>query len=130
VVELRPDRTRIDDVALETTRLRTVRGNRLQFAGVLRVQGYSRRARLDSATVRLDAVDDATGAVTELALKVKHADDELRLQTPAGLRGGPVVPEGARLRLRLLWHNSAWETEPVAPGEEPAESEDAVAAHA
>jgi poly(glycerol-phosphate) alpha-glucosyltransferase len=130
VVELRPDRTRIDDVALETTRLRTVRGNRLQFAGVLRVQGYSRRARLDSATVRLDAVDDATGAVTELPLKVKHADDELRLQTPAGLRGGPVVPEGARLRLRLLWHNSAWETEPVAPGEAPAESEGAVAAHA
>jgi poly(glycerol-phosphate) alpha-glucosyltransferase len=130
VVELRPDRTRIDDVALETTRLRTVRGNRLQFAGVLRVQGYSRRARLDSAAVQLAAVDDATGAVTELPLKVKHTDDELRLQTPAGLRGGPVVPAGARLRLRLLWHNSAWETEPVAPGGEPAESEREVAAHA
>ena len=48
VVELRPDRTRIDDVALETTRLRRVRGDRLQFAAVLRVKASTpaRQARL------------------------------------------------------------------------------------
>jgi poly(glycerol-phosphate) alpha-glucosyltransferase len=130
VVELRPDRTRIDDVAFETTRLRTVRGDRLQFAGVLRVQGYSRRAELGSADVRLSAVDDATGAVTELPLKVKHTGEELRLHTPAGLRGGPVIPAGARLRLRLLWHNSAWETELALRDDEAAAGEREVAAHA
>jgi len=116
VVALRPDRTRIDDVALETTRLRTVRGGRLQFAGVLRVRGTSRRARLDSARAQLSAIDAESGAVTELPLKVKHVgEEELRLQTPAGLRGGPAVPPDARLRLRLLWQNSAWEAE-LTPG--------------
>ena len=130
VVESRADRTRIDGVAFETTRLRTVRRNRLQFAGVLRVQGHSRRARLGSAGVELSAVDDASGAVTALPLRVKHADDELRVHTPAGLRGGPVVPSGARLRLRLLWQNSAWETELVNPDGETAAGERELAAHA
>ncbi len=112
-VELRPERTRLDDVALETTRLRTVRGGRLQFAGVLRVRATTRRARLESARVELAAVDEASGAVTELPLKIKLADGELRLHTPAGLRGGPAIPAGARLRLRLTWQNSVWETEPA-----------------
>ena len=102
--------TRIDDVALETTRLRRVRGDRLQFAAVLRVKASTRRAKLGSADVRLSAVDDASGAVTELPLKVKLARRRAPLHTPAGLRGGPVVPPGTRLRLRLLWRNSAWET--------------------
>ena len=130
VVELRPDRTRIDDVALETTRLRRVRGDRLQFAAVLRVKASTRRAKLGSADVRLSAVDDASGAVTELPLKVKHADGELRLHTPAGLRGGLVVPPGTRLRLRLLWNNSAWETglEGLDDGSEAGERQ--LAAHA
>jgi poly(glycerol-phosphate) alpha-glucosyltransferase len=130
VVELRPDRTRIDDVALETTRLRMVRGDRLQFAGVLRVEWTSQRARLGSADVQLAAVDDATGAVAELALKVKHAGEELRLHTPTGLRGGPVVPPGTRLRLRLLWNNSAWETGLDRPPGESEADERQVDAHA
>jgi poly(glycerol-phosphate) alpha-glucosyltransferase len=112
VVELRPSRTRIDDVALETTRLQTVRGGRLQFAGVLRVRGTSRRADLGSARVELSAVDPESGMVVDLPLKAKHAGgEELRLRTRAGLRGGPEVPAGTWLRLRLLWENSAWETE-------------------
>jgi poly(glycerol-phosphate) alpha-glucosyltransferase len=115
VVAQRPDRTLIEDVALETTRLRTVRGGRLQFTGVLHVVGTSRRARLDSARVELAAVDPGSGVVTPLPLKVKHADGELRLATPTQLRGGPAVPAGTRLRLRLIWQNSAWETE-LTPG--------------
>jgi poly(glycerol-phosphate) alpha-glucosyltransferase len=112
VVELRPSRTRVEDVALETTQLRTVRGGRLQFAGLLRVRATSRRSGLDSARVQLSAVDPASGAVVELPLKAKAAgEEELRLQTRAGLRGGPAVPDGTWLRLRLLWQNSAWETE-------------------
>jgi poly(glycerol-phosphate) alpha-glucosyltransferase len=130
VVELRPRRTRLDDVALETTRLRTVRGGRLQFAGVLHLQATTRKARLDSADVALAAVDDATGAVTELPLKVKRGEGELRLHTPTGLRGGPALPDGSRLRLRLTWQNSAWETEPALEGGERAADERPVAAHA
>jgi poly(glycerol-phosphate) alpha-glucosyltransferase len=130
VVELRPQRTRLDAVELETTRLRTVRGGRLQFAGVLRVQATTRKARLDSADVRLAAVDDRSGVVTELPLKVKRGEGELQVHTPTGLRGGPVVPDGSRLRLRLTWQNAAWETEPAPPGDAAGADERRVAAHA
>ena len=111
VVERRRHRTRLDDVALEATQLRTVRGRRLRFAGVLRVRARTRRAKLESAAVTLAAIDDASGAVAELPLKVEAEDGTLKLQTPTGLLGGPAVPDGTRLRLRLTWENSAWETE-------------------
>ena len=130
VVEQRVDRTRIEEIGLETTRLRRVRGNRLQFAGVLRVQGYSRRARLGSAQVQLAAVDEASGEVTELPLKVKHAGEELRVHTPSGLRGGPVAPADARLRLRFIWQNCAWETELSLADGNPTTSAEPVKAHA
>jgi poly(glycerol-phosphate) alpha-glucosyltransferase len=130
VVELRPQRTRLDEVALETTRLRTVRGGRLQFAGVIRVRFTTRKARLDSADVRLAAVDPATGTVTALPLKVKRGDGELHVHTPTGLRGGPALPAGSRLRLRLTWQNAAWETEPALDPAPPAAGERPVAAHA
>jgi poly(glycerol-phosphate) alpha-glucosyltransferase len=110
VLARRSHRTRIDEVRLDTSRLRIVRGDRLQFAGVLHVDGHSRQAQLDSAEVQLVAVDDATGGVTPIPLKLERMGDALRLQTPAGLRGGPELPPGTRLRLRLLWENSAWET--------------------
>ena len=88
VVERRRHRTRLDDVALDATQLRTVRGGRLRFAGVLRVRARTRRAELESAAVTLAAIDDSSGAVTELPLKVKVEDGTLKLQTPTGLLGG------------------------------------------
>ena len=88
-----------------------MRGRRLRFAGVLRVRARTRRAKLESAAVTLAAIDDSSGAVAELPLKVETEDGTLKLQTPAGLLGGPAVPDGTRLRLRLTWRNSAWETE-------------------
>jgi poly(glycerol-phosphate) alpha-glucosyltransferase len=130
VVAQRLHRTRLQDVALETTRLRTVRGGRLRFAGVLRVRAKTRRAELESAQVTLAAIDDASGDVTELPLKVKLEDGELRLHTPTGLLGGPAVPGGARLRLRLVWENSVWETELAPDGDEGAAGERPLAAHA
>ena len=111
VVERRRHRTRIDDAALEATQLRTVRGGRLRFAGVLRVRARRGGRQLESAAVTLAAIDDASGAVAELPLKVEGEDGTLKLQTPTGLLGGPAVPDGTRLRLRLTWQNSAWETE-------------------
>jgi len=114
VVEQEPQRTRIDDVTLELTRLRTVRGGRLQLTGTLRVKGHSRRSPLPSADVRLAAIDVATGEVTELPLKVEHVKNAFRIHTPANVFG-PKLPAEARLRLRCTWRNSAWETElPVA----------------
>jgi poly(glycerol-phosphate) alpha-glucosyltransferase len=130
MIELRPARTRLQDVALETTRLRTLWGGRLRFAGVLRVQAKTRRARLESADVRLAAIDDATGVVTELPLKVKLEDGALRMQTPSGVFGGPSIPAGARLRLRLTWENSSWETELELPDSEREADERPLAAHA
>ena len=115
VVERRRHRTRLDDVALDATELRTGRGGRLRFAGVLRVRAKTRLAELESAAVTLAAIDGSSGAVTELPLKVKVEDGTLKLHTPTGLLGGATVPDGARLRLRLTWENSAWETE-LSPG--------------
>ena len=111
VVEQRLRRVQLRDVELETTQLRIARGGRLRFAGVLRIRARTRRAKLEAASVTLAAIDDGTGEVSELPLKVKVEDGELRLQTPAGLLGRPSVPEGARLRLRLTWENATWETE-------------------
>jgi poly(glycerol-phosphate) alpha-glucosyltransferase len=123
-------RTRIDGAELATERLRVRRG-RLQFDGVVSVDGASRSATLDEAEVVLDAVDDASGAVTPVPLKVERVEGEprLRARTAAGLLGGPKVPEGARLRLRVLWRNSVWETELGADGDQaPAEPPRAYAA--
>jgi poly(glycerol-phosphate) alpha-glucosyltransferase len=108
----RRHRTRITDAGVAVERLRVKRG-RLQFAGVVTVEGESRAATLDSAEVTLSAIDDATGAVTPIALKVERVEEEprLRVRTAAGLLGGPKLPDGARLRLRVTWNNSAWETE-------------------
>ena len=81
------------------------------IAGVLHIEARTRRAKLASARVTLAAIDDATGDVSELPLKVKVDDGALKLHTPAGLLGGPSLPENARLRLRLMWENATWETE-------------------
>jgi hypothetical protein len=112
-------RTRIEDAALAVERLRVKRG-RLQFDGVVTVTGASRSATLDEADVVLDAVDDGSGAVTPIPLKVERVEGEprVRARTVSGLLGGPKVPDGARLRLRLLWHNSVWETEVAAGGDQ------------
>jgi poly(glycerol-phosphate) alpha-glucosyltransferase len=111
VVEQRLRRVLLRDVELETTQLRTARGGRLRFAGVLRIRARTRRAKLETANVTLAAIDDATGDVSELPLKVKLEDGALRLHTPSGLLGGPAVPDDARLRLRLTWENATWETQ-------------------
>ena len=109
-VELEGDRTRIEQAAFELTRLRERRGT-LELRGVLRVEG---RGALDAARVRLDAVHD-TGEVAELPLDVEPVEGGLGVEARIAL--DDVLPAGgvARLRLRLVWHNSAWETEIAQP---------------
>jgi poly(glycerol-phosphate) alpha-glucosyltransferase len=117
-VELELRRTRIQDAGLETTRLQLRRG-RLRFAGVLTVRGRSRRSKLEMASIELAAIEEETGAAGELPLKVECEGDVFRIRTPARMLGGPKVPEGARLRLRLVWENSAWETDLTPAPERP-----------
>jgi poly(glycerol-phosphate) alpha-glucosyltransferase len=128
-VELQPLRTRIDDVSLELERLRLVSGNRLgrmldrspdfmlgavaagqalELAGVLELDGHSRKSGLDAVELGLAWIERESGAVDELPLDVKLDEERFRLRAVVGLPGGD-----ARLRLRLIWRNSAWETELV-----------------
>ena len=109
-----PRRTRIDAVRLETTRLTVSGRGRLTFAGVLEVAGHSRGSDLDAAAIALAAIDDTSGQVIELPVAVERDGGRFAVRTTAGLFGGPKSPTGARLRLRLTWRNSAWETS-VAP---------------
>ena len=111
-VELKPLRTRIDELHLDVTRLRPARFRRLHLEGVLRVAGKSRRSTLETAALELAAVDEVSGEVTRLPLKAKlGADGEFQLR--ARIRLLDVFRDGteARLRLRCTWQNSAAETD-------------------
>jgi hypothetical protein len=127
----RRHRTRITDAGVAVERLRVKRG-RLQFAGVVTVEGESRSATLDSIEVALAAIDDASGDVTPIPLKAERVEGEPRIRVRAGggLLGGPKVPDGARLRLRVIWNNSAWETALPPEGGQPASADPAGRAYA
>ena len=134
-VEHRPLRTRIDAVQLELERLRLVSASpwrrrlqrgpaihlgaagpnaELELACALRVEGRSRETGLDAAALELAWVEQTQGTVTELPLAVTRSGSAFRLRALA-----PVPAADARLRLRLTWRNSAWETDvaQVARGE-------------
>ena len=123
-VERQPDRTQIDEAELELTRLRAVppgvlrRGadfeaarvpadGRLELAGELRLTFPKRRSTLESAELRLDAVDAETGEVRRLPLAVEPGERSLAFSADLPLAD---VAGTVRLRLRLTWENSAWET--------------------
>jgi len=113
----KPLRTRIEDATLELDRLRPASAGPLgrllrrrengavELAGVLAVDGRGRG--LDEAELALAWIDDESGAVTPLPLDVRSAKRALRLRAVVA---PPAAPE-ARLRLRLTWRNSAWETD-------------------
>ena len=128
-VEHKSQRTRIDAAELELERLRPVsaspwrrrlqRGPAIQLgavepdaglelACVLRIEGRSGETGLEAAELELAWVEQRQGTVTELPLTVTRAGGEFRLRTLA-----PPPAADARLRLRLTWRNSAWETDVV-----------------
>jgi len=117
-VEHKPLRTRIDAVGLELRRLRPAsagplrrlvgrdRGRTLELAGVLTVDGRSPGSGLDAVEIGLAWIEQESGRVTEQPLEVKRARQRFRL------RANVELPENdARLRLRLTWRNSAWQTD-------------------
>ena len=124
VVERKRFRTRIDDAELELTRLRAVppgllrrasdfaagrvaAGGRLELAGELRLRFHTRRSKLSAAELRLDAIDAETAEVRRLPLTVEPGEDSLAFSAAVPLAD---VSGTVRLRLRLLWENSSWET--------------------
>jgi len=128
VVEHKRLRTRLDDVKLELTRLRAVRGNpvarlgrrgadfelgpvgpnrAVELAGELRVEGDGRKSGLAAVELGLAWVAIETGEVTEAPLSVKLDEEDERFDLRAV---APLPDEDALLRLRLIWRNSAWET--------------------
>jgi poly(glycerol-phosphate) alpha-glucosyltransferase len=130
-VALKATRTTIEDARLEVTDL-SIGGSpvpgrsrgavpgvygerrRISFAGRLTVKGHSRTAPLSDATVTLSAVHEPTSSVVRLPLEVAVADDGFDLRATASL--GDLYPDGvdpsgrSYLRLRVVWHNSVWET--------------------
>ena len=110
-VELERKRTRIEEVDFELTRLRTRRGE-LQIQGVLRVEVKGNR---DGARLRLDAVHEESGDAVELPLEVEKVEGGYGVEAKIPLDEALPAEGVARLRLRLVWNNSAWETEIVQP---------------
>jgi poly(glycerol-phosphate) alpha-glucosyltransferase len=110
-VELEPQRTRIEEADFELTKLRTRRGA-LQLQGVLRVEVRGNR---DGARLRLDAVHEESGKAVQLPLDVEKVEGGFGVAAKIPLDDALPVEGVARLRLRLTWNNSAWETVIIRP---------------
>ena len=109
-----PSRLRLVDANPVKRRLRPVRrlalgeagpGKLLELAGVLRIDGHSAMTPLHAAELALAWVERESGAVIALPLRVKPARDRFKLRAITQLPNAD-----ARLRLRVTWRNSAWET--------------------
>ncbi|MGI8433247.1 MAG: glycosyltransferase [Nocardioidaceae bacterium] len=133
VVDLKPYRTNLAEVALDVTNLRVVRSSRqqqlrspadafaptlageqdnLHLEATLRVRGQSPRADLDSATVSLASVHHPSGTLVDLPLSVVRDGSQFALNSRFPLVEAMTgAPPGAdmRLMLRLVWQNSSWQ---------------------
>lgn len=144
VVRQKRDRTRIRAVDLDVRRLTVREGlagrlppggaagpalgtydrsQRLAFDGVLRVRGKGPAQRLDSARVELRAVHARSGEVVDLPITWHRTGRRLHVRSRVRLGDlfGPTShDEVVKLRLRLVWHNSVWQTFLTRPRVEPA----------
>ena len=121
MVDGKRHRTRIEKAELDVHRIAVGRDRgrpgpvgerrRLRFNASLRVRG---RGDLATAEVSLAAVHEGSGLVVDLPLSTRRRGDTIRIRTSTPLAG--LWPEDAsardkcRLRLRLTWANSAWQT--------------------
>jgi poly(glycerol-phosphate) alpha-glucosyltransferase len=125
-IDRKPYRTAIEDVAFELSRLRLVAPRRfarprkltggpvppravLELEGVLTFKYERTRAEPTTARLRLEAIDDATGAIVELPAEVTRRKSrfEIRAAVPVALL---PAGDGVWLRLLLTWQNSSWQT--------------------
>lgn len=84
----------------------------LSFEGVLRVRGRGAPETLEQARVELAVVYDGSSDIVDVPVSVTRAGKAFTVCAQARL--GDVAPQGsagaARLRLRLIWANSVWDT--------------------
>ncbi len=138
-VELKPRRTRVEEVRLDVDQLAVTgrrgrrgpapftpssvgRDGRLRFAGRLHVRGHSPESTLDSAELTLAGVHHPTGRCVELPLKVSRKGDEFAVSSSFPFRDlfqDDDALDGVRLRLRFVWQNSTWETFVSRSGDRP-----------
>jgi poly(glycerol-phosphate) alpha-glucosyltransferase len=139
VVELSPRRTTLQQVSLSVTDLRLAGGRRfvprigrarsltgpranlrdeLVLQADATVEGRSGESTLDSAEWSLAAVDHDNGTCTNLPLDVVRREKSftLRARVPLSEVLADAQPGAEmRLRLRLVWENSAWQTFVTSP---------------
>jgi hypothetical protein len=93
----------------------------MRVKGVLHVRGRSPRSKLDSAELSLAAVHFPTGRVVDLPLSVsRRGDDAFKFSSAFGLTDlfeDNDQLDGVRLRFRLVWENSTWNTFVARPGQ-------------
>lgn len=134
VVSQKAERTRLRSAQLKVTRLAIARprdlGSRirraaptpaatysadaeLSFEARLRVRTPEDPARLDSATIDVAAVQEASGEVLQLPAEVSREMRTFTIRSHArlgDLLGPEECAESVHIRIRLVWHNSVWET--------------------
>ncbi|HST82972.1 MAG TPA: glycosyltransferase [Kineosporiaceae bacterium] len=140
VIERKPRRTTIESVDFEVTRLGYRRPHRLpdeyakgllrrfngrrsgsggfrkapavEFAGRLTLVGKSKAGTLKEAVFTLEAIDEASGTILALPLKVRRTGNLFRLSAGFDLTQAfaTTQADALQLRLRLVWHNSSWQT--------------------
>ncbi len=119
-------RTRIEKADLSVRRLSVGRDRgrpgpvgerrRLRFDASLQVRG---KGDLSTAEVSLAAVHEGSGLVVDLPVSTRRHGDTIRVRTSTPLAA--LWPEDAaardrcRLRLRLVWANSSWQTHVTRP---------------
>jgi poly(glycerol-phosphate) alpha-glucosyltransferase len=130
VVEDKPRRTRIKDASLEVRRLTVGRrtlgparvgaGKRVHLDADLKVVG---RGDLSRADVTLSAVHEGSGLVVDLPVSVRRRGDTFRLRASAPVTdlypADAAAQDRCRLRVRLTWANSSWETQVQRPESAP-----------
>ena len=135
-VEQKPKRTKLVSADLEVHRLSVGRlsvgradvgpgrfgaGKRMHLKAQLEVAG---RGDQSEAEVTLAAVHERSGLVVDLPMSVKHSQGSFRLTASVPL--SDLYPNGAsahdrcRLRVRLTWRNSSWQTYVTRPKNAPA----------
>jgi poly(glycerol-phosphate) alpha-glucosyltransferase len=85
----------------------------VQFAGRLKITGKSKSSTMEDVRLTLDAVNQATGESVPLPLSVRRSGSTFRLSSDFQLAQIFEKIDDSNLvhlRLRAVWHNSAWET--------------------
>ena len=89
-------------------------GPTIHFAGKLTVVGTSKTATLDDVLITLDGICDASGSVVSIPVRTRRSGDTFDVSASIDVercfRTIEARASTLRLRLRLVWHNSSWET--------------------